>query len=163
MAKSLAGIIFLGTPHRDSPKESQASVLAKMVASAQGIGSSEPQRDYLGWDTEVLADLSQEFVRIANAHPIPTFCFWEQPSNMTIAPGAPDPLDTTSFIDRNKQACFVAEQVATLEGFESSVLYTSHYEINDLSHDDPNYVRIRNRVVQIVQDAKACIAKRLKG
>lgn len=58
--RSVAGIIFLGTPHRGSNSHSKASVIAN-IASAVSLGEQSSLLKAVEKDSEMLADLLQDF------------------------------------------------------------------------------------------------------
>ena len=74
---SIAGVIFLGTPHRGSNSQSKASIIAS-VASAFNFGEQRSLLKAVEKDSDMLADLLHDFVRTANTISIPLFCFFEQ-------------------------------------------------------------------------------------
>lgn len=75
--RSVAGIIFLGTPHRGSNSHSKASVIAS-IASAVSLGEQSSLLKAVEKDSEMLADLLHDFTRTVNTISIPLFCFFEQ-------------------------------------------------------------------------------------
>lgn len=74
---STAGIIFLGTPHRGSPSQPKAELIAT-IASAAGLGERSSLLRTLQPDSEALMDLLYDFSRVVNIASIPLFCFFEQ-------------------------------------------------------------------------------------
>jgi hypothetical protein len=75
--KSVAGVVFLGTPHRGSNSQPKASLIAT-IASAVHCGVQSSLLKAVEKDSEMLADLLQDFTRTANIESIPLFCFFEQ-------------------------------------------------------------------------------------
>lgn len=75
--RSVAGVVFLGTPHRGSNSQSKASVIAS-VASAVSLGEHSSLLKAVEKDSEMLADLLHDFTRTVNTMSIPLFCFFEQ-------------------------------------------------------------------------------------
>lgn len=75
--KSVAGIVFLGTPHRGSNSQSKASVIAS-IASSVALGEHSSLLKVLDKDSEVLADLLHDFTRTVATIGIALFCFFEQ-------------------------------------------------------------------------------------
>lgn len=75
--QSAAGIVFLGTPHRGSPSQSKASIIAT-VASAFNCGEKSALLRAVEKDSEMLQDLLHDFTRTVNTAAIPLFCFFEQ-------------------------------------------------------------------------------------
>ena len=73
----VAGIIFLGTPHRGSNSQSKASVIAS-IASAVSYGEHSSLLRVVEKDSEMLADLLHDFTRTVTTISIPLFCFFEQ-------------------------------------------------------------------------------------
>ena len=77
IVQSVAGIVFLGTPHRGSKSQSKASVIAT-IASAVSFGEQSSLLKFVEKDSEMLADLLHDFTRTVNTISIPLFCFFEQ-------------------------------------------------------------------------------------
>ena len=75
--KSVAGVVFLGTPHRGSKSQSKASVIAS-IASAVSLGEHSNLLKVVDKDSETQADLLHDFTRTVNTISIPLFCFFEQ-------------------------------------------------------------------------------------
>ena len=75
--RSVAGVIFLGTPHRGSKSQSKASLLASIAASV-ALGEHSSLLKVLDKESEILADLLHDFTRTVNTVAIPLFCFFEQ-------------------------------------------------------------------------------------
>lgn len=75
--RSVAGVVFLGTPRRGSNSQSKASVLAS-IASSMALGEHSNLLKVLDKDSEILADLLHDFTRTVNTVAIPLFCFFEQ-------------------------------------------------------------------------------------
>ena len=75
--RCVAGIIFLGTPHRGSNSQSKASVIAS-IASAVSCGEHSSLLKAVEKDSEMLADLLHDFTRTVITISIPLFCFFEQ-------------------------------------------------------------------------------------
>lgn len=75
--KSVAGIVFLGTPHRGSNSQSKASVIAS-IASSVALGEYSSMFKVLDKDSEILADLLHDFTRTVTTIGIQIFCFFEQ-------------------------------------------------------------------------------------
>lgn len=75
--RSVAGIIFLGTPHRGSQTQSKASIIAK-IASILGQGEQSSLLKAVEKDSEMLNDLVHDFTRVVNKASIELFCFFEQ-------------------------------------------------------------------------------------
>jgi len=75
--RSVAGVIFLATPHRGSKSQSKASVIAS-IASAVSLGEHSSLLKVVDKDSEMLADLLHDFTRTVNTMAIPLFCFFEQ-------------------------------------------------------------------------------------
>ena len=73
----MAGIIFLGTPHRGSQTQSKASIIAK-IASILGQGEQSSLLKAVEKDSEMLNDLVHDFTRVVNKASIELFCFFEQ-------------------------------------------------------------------------------------
>ena len=77
LLRSVAGILFLGTPHRGSSTQSKASIIAR-VASTFGLGEQSSLLTSVEKDSEILNDLVHDFTRVVNKAAIPLFCFFEQ-------------------------------------------------------------------------------------
>jgi hypothetical protein len=77
VAWSIAGIIFLGTPHRGSNYQSKASIIAT-IASIVGVGERSQVLKSIEKDSDTLTDMIHDFTRLANSSSIPLFCFFEQ-------------------------------------------------------------------------------------
>ena len=77
IAKSLAGVVFLGTPHKGSKWQSPAGVIAA-VASTLGLGEERNLMKIVQKDSEMLQDLVQDFTRTANRSSVPLLCLFEQ-------------------------------------------------------------------------------------
>jgi len=77
IVRSVAGIIFLGTPHRGSNSQSKASLIAS-IASAVSLGEHSSLLKVVEKDSEMLVDLLHDFTRTVNTISIPLFCFFEQ-------------------------------------------------------------------------------------
>lgn len=75
--RSVAGVAFLGTPHRGSNSQSKASVIAS-IASSVALGEHSNLLKVLAKDSEILADLLHDFTRTVTTIGIPLFCFFEQ-------------------------------------------------------------------------------------
>jgi hypothetical protein len=75
--QSLAGILFLGTPHKGSKWQSSASIIAS-IASTLGFGEESLLLKVVQQDSEMLRDLIQDFTRTINRSSVPLFCFFEQ-------------------------------------------------------------------------------------
>lgn len=75
--RSVAGVVFLGTPHRGSGSQSKASLIAS-IASAVSLGEHSSLLKIVDKDSEMLADLLHDFSRTVNTMSIPLFCFFEQ-------------------------------------------------------------------------------------
>ena len=75
--RSVAGVVFLGTPHRGSGSQSKASVIAS-IASAVSLGEHSSLLKVVEKDSEMLVDLLHDFTRTVNTMSIPLFCFFEQ-------------------------------------------------------------------------------------
>lgn len=75
--RSVAGVVFLGTPHRGSSLQSKASVIAS-IASAVGLGEQSSLLKIAEKDSEMLADLLHDFTRTVDSMSMPLFCFFEQ-------------------------------------------------------------------------------------
>ncbi len=77
LVKAVAGVVFLGTPHRGSNSQSKASLIAA-IASAVHCGVQSSLLKAVEKDSEMLSDLLHDFTRTANIQSIPLFCFFEQ-------------------------------------------------------------------------------------
>lgn len=75
--RSVAGVVFLGTPHRGSNSQSKASLIAS-IASAVSLGEHSSLLKAVEKDSEMLVDLLHDFTRTVNTISIPLFCFFEQ-------------------------------------------------------------------------------------
>jgi hypothetical protein len=74
---SVAGIIFLGTPHRGSQTQSKASIIAS-IASTIGQGEQSSLLKAVEKDSEMLNDLVHDFTRVVINASIRLSCFFEQ-------------------------------------------------------------------------------------
>ena len=73
----IAGVIFLGTPHRGTKAAKLGTIIA-MTGMALGLGSDAGIIKELQEDSESSIDLPQKFTLWANRNLVPLFCFFEQ-------------------------------------------------------------------------------------
>ncbi|KJX96479.1 hypothetical protein TI39_contig622g00006 [Zymoseptoria brevis] len=139
LARSFAGMVFLGTVHREplAPPQSMSTILAAMAAT----GNGGPL--HLFHDTDdVLIRLASDFARLAVVNHIPLFCFFEQPPDGDVV---------------------VNEYSATIDGFPSAALAIHHqYLCKFGSPDDKNYAHVRDRLLSVTQGAAGCVASRTR-
>lgn len=76
ISQSIAGLVTISTPHRGSGLQPIGSLIAN-IASAVGCAEKQNLIKYTEKDSEVVADLVQDFSRVAIANSIPIFCFFE--------------------------------------------------------------------------------------
>lgn len=155
LAKTFAGVVFLGTPHKDSTSQSKAAIIAS-IAAAVGFGERHTLLPVVEKDSDFLAELLQDFTRIANIHLIPLFCFFQGFKSET--------LSHTRVSDDGSELLFaVDEQSGTINGFPKVGLSVDHLLMIRFSQpDDANYMAVRDQVIKIVEEAKGCVAKRMR-
>jgi hypothetical protein len=141
LARSLAGVVFLGTPQGGSGAGSRSAMATVAdVASVSGCGTLEDLQLALEREDGQFADLSREFARLAVVSHIPLFCFYEQPVE-----GKP----------------LVDEHSGTVAGFPSAPLSASHLQICKFrASDDGNYILVRDQLIALTQGASGCVASR---
>lgn len=143
LARSLAGIVFLGTPHRGSSAQA-GSVPAALaaVAAASGCGTLDHLQTVLEKENGPLVNLAWEFARLAVVHHIPLFCFFEQPPDGKV---------------------LVDEHSATFAGFPNAPLTVDHLNLCKFAApDDQNYALVRDQLLTITQGAASCVASRTR-
>ncbi|KAG4443414.1 hypothetical protein IFR05_001093 [Cadophora sp. M221] len=143
LASSLAGIVFLGTPHRgtSAPTGSVPASLAA-VAAASGCGTHDQLQTAFEKENGPLASLAWEFARLAVVHHVPLFCFFEHP------------VDGKVLVD---------EHSATVAGFPSAPLTVDHLHLCKFaSLNDQNYALVRDELLAITQGAASCVANRTR-
>jgi hypothetical protein len=173
--RSVAGVVFLGTPHRGSNSQSKASVIAS-IASAVSLGEHSSLLKVVDKDSEILADLLHDFTRTANTLSIPLFCFFEQhKSDVTkvlkfkgskmLMPSFKvrhPPLSSEFYILKMwHQEIVVDEHSGCLDGFPKLGLSTEHFRMNKFSDPgDNNYRLVREEIVRLVESAQGRVSGR---
>lgn len=72
----VAGCIFLGTPFHGTKSQEKARVLAELAETAS-LGMNSGLLKLLEKDSEVLGQMLDEFVHLANEAQMQLFCFFE--------------------------------------------------------------------------------------
>ncbi|MCJ1269015.1 hypothetical protein MMC22_008903 [Lobaria immixta] len=148
--RSVAGVIFLGTPHRGSNSQSKASVIAS-IASAVSLGEHSSLLKAVDKDSEMLADLLHDFTRTVNTMSIPLFCFFEQHKS--------DVAKVLKFKGSKKlipsiKDAVVDEHSGCLDGYPKLGLASEHFRMNRFSDPaDSNYRLVCEEIVRIVDNA----------
>ncbi|KAL8937621.1 MAG: hypothetical protein Q9216_004336 [Gyalolechia sp. 2 TL-2023] len=158
--KTVAGIVFLGTPHRGSNSQSKASVIAS-IASSVALGEHSSLLKVLDKDSEILTDLLHDFTRTVGAIGIPLFCFFEQHksdvSKVLRFKGA------KSFIP-SVQDAIVDEKSGCLDGHPKLGLASEHFRLNKFSGpQDSNYRLVCEEIVKMVETAPGRVNNRRKS
>ncbi|OBT55313.1 hypothetical protein VE04_04045 [Pseudogymnoascus sp. 24MN13] len=156
MLRCIAGIVFLGTPHKGSASQSKAAIIAS-VASAFGKGEMTSLLKAVEKDSEMLNDLVHDFTRVVNRGAIPLFCFFEQ--KRTDVAKIFKPIN--KFLPQFKELV-VDEMSGCIEGFPKLGLPLDHFQINRYSDPaDGNFVSIKEEVRAFVRAAPDRVALRL--
>jgi hypothetical protein len=107
-------------------------------------------------DSNVLSDLLQDFTRVANIHSIPLFCFFERLKSETMSPEISRANDEHKII--------VDQQSGSISGFPKVSLSAEHFLLNKFAEsDDANYMLVRDQVTKFVEEARGCVANRMRG
>ncbi|KAI4194041.1 MAG: hypothetical protein LQ346_003773 [Caloplaca aetnensis] len=148
--RSVAGVIFLGTPHRGSNSQSKASVLAS-IASSVALGEHSNLLKVLDKDSETLADLLHDFTRTVNTIAIPLFCFFEQHKSdiAKVLKFKGSKMLMPTFKD-----AVVDESSGCLDGHPKLGLASEHFRLNKFSSaQDSNYRLVCEEIVKMVENA----------
>lgn len=165
--RSVAGVVFLGTPHRGYKSKSKASVIAS-IASAVSHGKHSNLLEDVEKDSEMLADLLHDFTRTVNTISIPLFCFFEQHKSdiaeilkfkgskrfMPSAVVSVGILHVVPWLKERNQDAVVDEYSGCLDGHPKLGLASDHFHLNKFS--DPgnsNYRLVCEEVVKFVESA----------
>ncbi|KAI9695891.1 MAG: hypothetical protein M1836_006008 [Candelina mexicana] len=155
--RSIAGVVFLGTPHRGSNSQSKASVIAS-IASAVSLGEHCNLLKVVDKDSEMLADLLHDFTRTVNTLSIPLFCFFEQHKS--------DVAKVLKFkgskmLMPSVKDTVVDEQSGCLDGYPKLGLSTEHFRMNRFSDpEDSNYRLVCEEIVRLVESAPGRVTGR---
>ena len=156
---SIAGVVFLGTPHRGSSSQSKASLIAT-IASSVGYGEQSSLLKAVEQDSEVLTDLVYDFASTANATSIPLFCFFEQHKSDVAKLLKPK----ASLAWPTYKDLIVDERSGTIDGHPKLGLACDHFQINRFNNaEDANYRYVSDQLVQLVRAAPNRIARRAQA
>ncbi|MCJ1472419.1 hypothetical protein MMC13_001067 [Lambiella insularis] len=148
--RSVAGVIFLGTPHRGSNSQSKASVIAS-IASAISYGEHSSLLKVVEKDSEMLADLLHDFTRTVNTVSIPVFCFFEQHRSDV---GKILKFKGSRILVPSIKDAIVDEHSGCLDGFPKLGLASDHFRINRFADpEDANYRLVSEEVIRFVDAA----------
>ncbi|KAF3000472.1 hypothetical protein E8E14_000812 [Neopestalotiopsis sp. 37M] len=156
--QSLAGIVFLGTPHRGSRAQSPASIIAT-IASTLGLGEKSSLLTAVQQDSEMLQDLVQDFTRTVNRNSVPLFCFFEQlKSDIT------KPLKSKKSFLPGVMDYVVDEVSGCLDGFPKLGLATDHFRIQRFGHPtDSNWLYVKEEIVKLAKNSFEVVQRRLQA
>ncbi|KAI9763363.1 MAG: hypothetical protein M1840_000555 [Geoglossum simile] len=155
--RSVAGIIFLGTPHRGSSSQSAASLIAT-IASSLHCGERSSLLKAVEKDSEMLTDLVYDFTRMVNIASIPLFCFFEQHKSDIAKVVKPKVSFWPSYKDT-----IVDERSGCIDGFPKLGLACDHFHINKFSSPkDGNYHFVQSEVTRFVKEAPDRVHHRIK-
>ena len=134
---------------------SKAAIIAA-IAFTLGYGEQSNLLNAVERDSNGLSDLLQDFTRVANIHSIPLFCFFERLKSETMSP--------EESRDNDKLNIVVDEQSGTISGFPKFSLSADHFLLNKFAgSNDANYILVRDQVTKFVEEARDCVAKRIRG
>ncbi|KAI4191398.1 MAG: hypothetical protein LQ348_003532 [Seirophora lacunosa] len=158
--RSVAGVVFLGTPHRGSNSQSKASVLAS-IASSVALGEHSSLLDTLDKDSEILADLLHDFTRTVNTIGIPLFCFFEQWKSDV---GKMLKFKGHKIIKPSIKDAVVDEHSGCLDGHPKLGLASDHFQLNKFpSPEDSNYRLVCEEIVRMFESAPGRVNGRRKS
>lgn len=104
---SMAGVIFLGTPHRGSGSQSWARLIGG-VAAKFGLGKPGIV-DIIESNSTALRDQLYDFALVVNRKTIPLFCFFEQHESDISKIVVPKPLQLVKYrvcnLDAGRYQC----------------------------------------------------------
>ncbi|KAL8833814.1 MAG: hypothetical protein Q9170_004074 [Blastenia crenularia] len=152
--RSVAGIIFLGTPHRGSNSQSKASVIAS-IASAVSLGEHSSLLKVVDKDSEMMADLLHDFTRTVTTISIPLFCFFEQhKSDITKVVR----FKGSRMLIPSVKDAIVDEHSGCLDGHPKLGLASEHFRMNRFTDAaDSNYRLVCQEIVRLVEMAPSRI------
>jgi hypothetical protein len=170
--QSIAGGVFLGTPHRGSNSQSKASVIAT-IASAMDLGEHSSVLKIVERDSESLSDLMYDFTRTVNIASIPLFCFFEQHKSdvakilkpkgsffgaYRVSVHSPHMFHTLM----TEQEVVVDEQSACIDGFPKLGLAADHFQMHKYpSSENSNYRLVSHEIATLVNAAPSRVESRL--
>lgn len=139
LVERIAGIIFLGTPHRGTPKAGVANLVAAVAAAMSDSVKNSPILEPLKEDSQILQDTVGEFARWANRVNLRIHCFYELLKTDIVRMAGP----ILRIKGLTSSTILVPRDSGCLQGHDETALNLNHIKLNRFTDaTDANYILV---------------------